>query len=92
MIAPNQESEANVEPLDERFALLEELFEETVDVADQMDVVQFEAPKGNFFKIRVIYKKQVLILLFYSSTPWVPKLLHRFFCHLCCLYPVVLLA
>ena len=49
MIAPNQESEANVEPLDERFALLEELFEETVDVADQMDVVQFEAPKGNFF-------------------------------------------
>ncbi|KAG1434716.1 hypothetical protein G6F56_014213 [Rhizopus delemar] len=31
VIAPNQESEANVEPLDERFALLEELFEETVD-------------------------------------------------------------
>ena len=49
MIAPNQESEANVEPLDERFALLVELFEETVDVADQMDIVQFEAPKGNFF-------------------------------------------
>ncbi|KAG1434706.1 hypothetical protein G6F56_014217 [Rhizopus delemar] len=47
VILPGQEPEMNVEPLDERFALLEELFEETVDVADQMDVVQFEAPKGN---------------------------------------------
>ncbi|KAG1434573.1 hypothetical protein G6F56_014263 [Rhizopus delemar] len=49
VIAPNQESEVNVEPLDERFTLLEELFEETVEVADQMDVIQFEAPKGIFF-------------------------------------------
>ena len=46
---PDQEAEVDVETLDERFALLEEFFEEAIDVNDQMDVVQFEAPKGIFF-------------------------------------------
>ncbi|KAG1438852.1 hypothetical protein G6F56_012501 [Rhizopus delemar] len=78
VIAPNQETEANVEPLDERFALLEELFEETVDVADQMDVVQFEAPKVQLRGFQNFYIAFFAICVVYIQLFYLPELAAEF--------------
>lgn len=71
----------NVEPLDERFTLLEELFEETVEVADQMDVIQFEALFCSIVQLRGfqnLYIAFFAICVVYIQLFYLPELAAEF--------------